>query len=210
MKIVLGGDMPGGEHWETGFWMAQTGVDNEATANAQAEIIGGTLNSSDPSGAMRELAADVWSSQVRWVWVKCYLYTGGTTAAAIGMWTLPTARAGSGNPLQPNQCAIVLTLRTGGAGRRRRGRMYLPCQTPGPLTTGGELQPSTVNNLTASWAAAFTDINASDAGKIIVLSQVAGSFNQVSSVSMDSRQDIQRRRAKSQIIEHVATGVVAL
>ena len=205
VKIVLGGDMPGGEIWESGFWMSGTGVDSEATANALALVIDGTLTATDSSGALNDYATTVWSAQVTFRYTRVYAYTGGTTAAYIGVYERTTPLTGGGNPGMPNQTCSVVSLRTGGAGRRRRGRMYLPVNAPGPLTATGELQASTVRNLSTSWATAFSDIGSSSAGKIIVLSQVGGSDAQVTNVIVSSRLDVQRRRANQQSVDETVS-----
>lgn len=208
MKIVLAGTAPGGEIWETGFWMSATGVHDEATAAAQAEVVAGTLNSTDSSGAMRITAATIWTAQFMWTKVTCYAYTGGTTAAYVGEYTLPSPRAGSvGSAPHPNQVALVLTLRTGASGRRNRGRMYLPA-SGAPTAANAQMVFGDISTLTTAWATAFTDINASDAGKIIVLSRTGGTFRQVSSVDSDTRLDVQRRRANRQAPVATSTGAV--
>jgi len=206
--MVFGGKMPGGEIWESGFWMNDTGVTNESTANAQAEIVGAELNASDSSGALRIWLANLTGTGVTFEYVKCYAYTGGSTAAFIGTYTLPTPREGGATGgRMPNQVAAVVSLRTGFSGRRNRGRMYLPLNEVA-LGADGNIDSGLVDTVLTAWATAFTDLNAGDAGKVVVVSQVGDSFKPVTSVVMDSRPDIIRKRANKQTIDHVGTQAV--
>lgn len=195
VKIVLYGTLTGGEIWETGFWMTDTGVNSAETATAQAHVIAGTLNSEDDSGAMRITAIRIWDLEVKWVGVRCYGYNGGPTATWVGDFPLDAPRQGQapGGPL-PHQVCACMTLLTGLAGRSQRGRMYLPA-TGVSLDSGGQMTHPSIDPVVASWAKAFTDINASDAGKIVVYSRTRQATHQVRSVRIDSVPDIQRRRA---------------
>lgn len=209
-RMVLTGALPGGEIWSTGFWMIDTGVSSNGEASAQAEVITFTLNSSDASGAMRIVAANLWNNQVKWLKTLCYHYVaGGTSADFSGEWVLPTPRVGGLTNGLPNQCAAVLSLRTDLSGRRNRGRMYLPAQGAA-LQVDGQLQDTVAAAVADGWALAFTDINASDAGKIVVMSAVGSTATQVSLVRMDSRLDVQRSRANKQSVDSVANATVTL
>jgi hypothetical protein len=200
--------MPGGEIFETGFWMSETGVHDEGTANALAQIIAGTLNSVDSSGAMRITSVNLWKASISWTEVRTYAYTGGSVAAYIGSFILSPARAGSSSgAVLSNQTSMCVSLRTGLAGRRNRGRMYLPVNGLA-LDLDGQWTGAQVQPIANAWALAFTDINASDTGKIIVVSQVAGSFHQVTSCIIDTRPDVVRRRANQQTVNGRTTAAV--
>jgi hypothetical protein len=94
----------------------------------------------------------------------------------------------------PNQVAIVVTLQTGFSGRRNRGRYYLPCTRLATLNLGQI--PSTTVTAVALNAKAFLDaVNSAVGQPVSVLSQVAGSAKPVTGVRVDSKFDIQRRRA---------------
>lgn len=206
----MSGTMVGGEEWSTGFWMSGTGVSSEETAAALALIITGTLNATDSSGAMQISASLLWTPDIKWTKTTVYAYTsGGTIASFVGEYILPSPRAGGLGVKGPNQVALVLSLRTGFPGRRNRGRMYLPACALS-LSGDGEASQSDLDTLTTAWQTGFNDINASDTGKIVVVSAAAGAFHQVSSVSMDSRMDIQRRRAKQQSISRTSVRTVTL
>lgn len=207
-RIVFSGDLPGGEIWSSGFWMTSTGVHDNNTANAQAFIITATLNSADPSGGMRIAATKLWNAGIRWLKTNAYHYvTGAPTADFVGEYVLPTPRAGTVNSGMPNQICAVLSLRTGLSGRSHRGRMYLPAGGAA-LQLDGQLVQADATAVANAWALAFTDINASDAGKVVVVSQRLTAFTVIESVRMDSRLDVQRSRAKSQVIDSVSAAAV--
>lgn len=204
------GTYDNGDIWETGFWLNGTGVSSEGAANALAEIITATLNSEDSSGAMRILAASFWTTGVHWTETRSYVYTGGSTATYVGLYVLPVVRTGLGTTnILPNQVSLVLTTLTGLAGRRNRGRMYLPVNFS-PLTGAGLFPASDVNVLTDSMALAFTDINASDTGKVVLVSRTGTTARQISAVRADQRPDIQRRRANKEGVGTIVNWPVTL
>lgn len=200
VRIVLGGTAPGGEIWETGFWMTNTGVTDEATANALALIIYGTLSSADDSGAMRITVETFFTALSSWDYVRVYAYpNGGPVATAIGYKAVPQPLTGSGSHYLPNQVAVVLTTRTQLAGRRHRGRMYLPCFSS-TLTAAGQLDPTILGAVCTAWATAFSDINHGTTGQVVVVSTAGSTSTQISLLTMDTRCDIQRKRADRQVI----------
>lgn len=209
VKIVLAGSMSGGEQWETGFWMTGTGVHDGATANAQAELIWGTLTSSDASGAMRITSIRIWDVSITFSEVRCYLYLDGVHAAAIGSFVpaVPIHGQAPGN-IMPHQISACMTLNTGLAGRSHRGRMYLPA-TALSLSAGGMFQHPDIDPVVAAWATAFTDINAANDGKIVVCSRKLGITTPVSGVAIDSIPDVIRRRAKQLQQQWVQSAAVA-
>lgn len=199
-RIILHGSLPGGEEWETGFWMNDTGVTDASLANALANIIAGTITASDESGAIANMAGTVWSAYTTFESVRVYGYTGGSNKAAfVGEYVLPTPVNGSGNAQLPNQCAIVLTMRTALAGRQHRGRMYLPISLMGPSPSAQLTQPQAAA-IAETWATFFSDVNRSSTGQIVVVSSVGSAATPLSAVSVDTRIDIQRSRAKQQAI----------
>jgi hypothetical protein len=205
--VVFGGDRIGGEVWESGF-LVQGGVpaSNDA-ANALALLWWGQLTSTDGSGALVAVAANLWaaSTTVRYVKVYCYP-AGGPTAEYIGE-HIDTPLVGSQALQCPNQVALVISLRTNFAGRAHRGRMYLPMDN---LSNDGHGQQSSanVNQQATKWALCFHDWNASgDNGIVSVVSRIgAGGALPVTSIVVDSRADIQRRRANKQAALYTGVG----
>lgn len=208
-RVVLSGAMPGGEIWSTGFWVFGAVPGNNSEANVAAELWYSVLNSSDASGSMRIIMAAYARSNVVWQKTTVYCYpSGGPSAAYIGEANHNVA-GGSSNALLPNQASVVLSLRTGSAGRRNRGRMYLPLNGLA-LGTDAQIPAAACDAITATWKALFDDWNGSgDNGVISVVSSTATQHRAVSSLIVDSRIDIQRRRAASQAIAYRSTAALS-
>ena len=207
-RVVFGGSMYGGEVWESGFWVHGDTIESQATANATASLWAGVLLSPDASGALRISLAAFASADVTVNYVKIYAYpTGGPVATYIGEFT-PPAAGGTGQRTLPNQCCLVISERTGFAGRRYRGRMYLPAGKTGAGSFGQMTQAAIQESATA-WALAFHDWNAVDGnGTVVVVSTTGTLFTPVSQVIVDSKIDIQRRRANKEQALYTALGNV--
>jgi hypothetical protein len=101
---------------------------------------------------------------------------------------------GAATQTLPDQCTLVVTLLTGFAGRRNRGRMYLPYQA-GTMTNGQAVQAN-IDPLALWWSNLIHAWNSHIGTQhVVVLSQVAGASHSVNAVQIDSKIDIQRRRA---------------
>lgn len=85
--------------------------------------------------------------------------------------------------------------------------MFLPA-TGIPMATDGQVAQATLAALTDSWALGFSDWNAASTPKIVVVSQRLDAFTPVTSVTMDSRADVQRSRAKSETILRNSIGLL--
>lgn len=208
-RIVFNGKMPNGEIWSTGFWVHGGVPTSAGEANALAELAFDEFLANDDSGAMRISIEDLMNAATSLTDIKAYCYpTGGPTAPYIGDYVLPTAKVGTVGGHLPNQVAIVLTLRTGIAGRRHRGRMYLP-MTGLTMAADGQVAQTDLATQTDAWALAFSDWNAADTPKIVVVSQVGTAYTPVTSVTMDSRADVQRSRAASEAILRRSVGALS-
>ena len=206
-RVTFGGALPAGERWQSGFWThGETPTDN-ATANALADLWDGQLTSTDSSGPLNAMET-MMTAGITLDFVRVYCYpTGGTTATVIGEHASSwhgTAAAQT----QPNQCALVVSMRTGLAGRRHRGRMYIPVNGVATMTNS-QVPSSQCDDAAAAWGLCFSDWNASgDNGTVVVVSQTGTLFAPVTQLIIDSRMDIQRRRANQQSIAHQATVTV--
>lgn len=190
-RHVLSGHLSGGEIFQTGFWVSEAPSDAAATT-ADAQAVATYLNAHwiDPGSPVSLL-----DSAAGYDKITVYSYpNGGPDASYVGEAAL-TGAVGSGTQSLPDQCALVVSLHTGMSGRRHKGRMYTP-MTKGTVATGGQLAGSFTNNVATWWGATFAGINSAVApGFVVVLSQIAGSAQRVTSVAVDTRVDIQRRRA---------------
>jgi hypothetical protein len=128
--------------------------------------------------------------------VRVYSYNDATGKASF-IADSPIGRPGrqtAGTNL-PNQCCIVVTLKTGVAGRRNTGRIYVPL-TKWNVGAGGQLASTDVTNIAGWWSALFTQLNsAASPAHVGVLSQKYGTYHSATALTCDTKVDIQRRRA---------------
>jgi hypothetical protein len=199
-RVVYAGHLGGGEIFETGYWLlgdygtqalTQTAADTEATQLGVSALLT-TLQSM--------ITADSGYDEVR-----VYGYpTGGPTATFVASAAIGAPGTGAGS--LPDQVALVATLLTGAAGRRRRGRMYFPAN--GLVLAAHQVQNTTVDNLADRLAAYWTAFVIDATHGPVVLSQIAGTAHPILDVRVDSRADIQRRRANKQTIAHQHSAAV--
>ena len=197
-RIAIFGSNPGGEIWETGFWLLGGLPTSAGAANEQANDIWDTcLSESDPP-LFPFMQTSMLNAQGNIRGVRVYVYTnGGPRANFVGEYTAPAPLAGSSNYFLPDQCCLVATLQTGLSGRRNRGRMYLPATGLATLPSG-QTPAATAQGLGMNLAALFTDLAGSSAGVPVVVSTMGGTTHPITSVKVDTKIDIQRRRANKQ------------
>lgn len=195
-RHVLSGHLPNGEKFQTGFWVSQAPSD-AAAATSDAQAVAGVLN-----GRWATLGSPttIMSAGAGFDTITVYSYpSGGPDASFVGQANL-TGAAGTASPQLIDQMAVCCTLNTGLSGRTHRGRMFIPCNAPGTLSSG-QLGTSVVSNLATWMKDTFDAVNsATSPGFVVVLSQKLGTAQRVTSVTVDSRIDIQRRRSDRETI----------
>jgi hypothetical protein len=87
--------------------------------------------------------------------------------------------------------------------------MYMPAGGGVLEASTSEISANDCQTLATDWAAMFTEINQAGDATAAVVSNVGSSSTAIHQVSVDSRCDIQRRRANSQAISHTANGQVS-
>ena len=199
-RVVLSGKLAGGEIWSTGFWITGADITSQGDATAQAQLLLEALGDADASGAMTITLNDWMANSCTWDRVTVYAYAGGSSQSEyIGeAVNTPTKQGGLGQRV-PNQVAMVLSLRTGRPGRRYRGRMYLPAGGI-TLNSDGEIGSNSMQPVLDGWTVFFSRWNQGQAGQIVVMSTTGSVVTPVTSLILDSRPDIQRRRANRQTI----------
>lgn len=199
-KITFGGALPGGEIWQSGFWVTGYSPSSSGDANSYAELWYAQLSASDSSGGARIHLGLVAATTVSFTQVRVYGYpAGGTQATYVGIYT-GTAVTGTQQPKSGNQTAHVVSMRTGLAGRSQRGRMYIPANGA-PVQADGQLNAAACTTIAEGWATCFSDWNAvSGNGIVSVVSSTKTQGYHVVNVQVDSRLDVQRRRADKQSI----------
>lgn len=210
------GHLPSGEIFNWSLWANQAPIGPAATqvqANnfaAEAKVVGTGVNNLAP---WLMLGPDSGLDGVR-----VYSYQEDNTKATnIADASIAKVGSSGATSLLPNQCAVVVTLKTALAGRRHQGRIYLPLVKYG-LSSQGQLGTSDVQGF-AGWFAEFiTRLNSHiGAQKIGVLSRVGmnrtppldPTFQAITSVTVDSKVDVQRRRANKATANARFTQVVA-
>lgn len=195
-RAVIGGTVTDeSEIFEFGFWLDEA-PDNQDDADALAQDVWNSFILEAAPGLDPLIKNDSNFTSCK---VYCYP-DGGPSASLIGTATA-APEGGTGAGSLPLQACLVVTLLTGAAGRRNRGRMYLPANGT-PLAANHEFGSGQVD-------AAVDGIHDWFAGLVaashtpIVLSQVAGTHRPVTTVRGDSKVDIQRRRADSAPAGHV-------
>lgn len=192
-RTTFHGTLPGGEIFNWSLWANEAPADQAAT-QAQATAFATELLAAPATGQLH--AADIMSTDSSFTGVRVYSYADATGHAKY-IAEASAVKPGSGiqSGLLPNQCAIVATLKTGVAGRRNTGRVYLPA-TKLSIQAGGQWGTSGAQSL-ANWLANFISRCNSHIGtqKLGILSQTAGTFQPITTVFVDARIDIQRRRA---------------
>lgn len=184
--LTFGGALPGGEEWQCGLHGELNG--NVASPTGMANI---ALNARTPLTTWWNSAgvAAFVGSGTTLTTIRAYLFPANATkATAVGGASL--SLSGTGTSSLPNQCAIVLSLRTGDPSRRGRGRIYMPMNKTG-VASNAQLTTGQVSALATATATLLQDLAAADS-----VGPVLGgtSANPVTSVVVDSVVDTQRRR----------------
>jgi len=210
IRVVLSGTMPGDEIWASGFWLVGAATqDTDAMIDLAADITDSMAYAGSAS-AMSRVASNLWSAETSWNLTTCYQYNDGTAHASVmGSFELATPLSGSAGYHLPNQCAVVISLRTNFPSRRARGRMFMPC-TGAQLDGGGQLLEAEPGAEALAWASNIENLNTLLPEAVVsVVSTVGSSAQQVTSVVVKSRLDVMRSRANRQVFETVASHPVA-
>lgn len=185
---------PGLETWSVGIAYAGPAGEVETTPgglNIWAEQVAEYLEAATIAGPLGLLSSSAAITDVR-----TYYYPGPGSAAAAGAAALDTPRVGSSVINKPAQCCAVVTLLTGLAGRRYRGRFYWPWLGTG--YQGSTLQGILTTGTATDFAAMLNAMGAEVDSPVDLLPQVysrAGDFlTPVSQVRVDNIVDTQRRR----------------
>jgi len=193
VKYVITGTLRGGEIFETGFW-------SDLPAGSQAELQDAVDTEadnveSDFGGTGPRVLLDPGSAYTS---VRAYAYNGGNTAEFVAT-SAVTGTPGTGNTTGIDKMCCVATLLTGAAGRRARGRMYLPAS--GASLTNGQFTSGPLSDVATALQTHFDRFD----GHAVVLSQVAGTARPITAVRIDSLVDIQRRRGNALVAATTVT-----
>jgi len=193
-RVVISGLLPGGETFAWGFWLTAA-----YTTQADAQTAATTIASYFEQYA-EAVCKGLLSADSSYNLTTLYSYSAATGPAEfVAEAPITTAAGTSVAASLPLQLALVVTLRTGQAGRRRRGRMYLPVNSQ--ALTAHQLTQAQIDSVLAGLQTFLQaiDNSASISGNVCVMSQVVGEKVSVNEITADSRLDVQRRRAASEV-----------
>lgn len=195
LKVNLTGTLVNGEEFQTGFWVAYT-----LPAFTQAELQSFADDVATAFTANSAGIRNLLSSTSEYGEVRVYEYTaaGPAPATKIAVADLSLAGTGSGAGLLPNQVALVATLRTALVGRRYRGRMYFPANAS--VLVAHQFSQAQIDAVASDVATFFGAVNDIDSHepRVSVVSGVGSTSVPVTGIGVDSRADVQRRRAEQE------------
>lgn len=205
--MVIKGTLGSAQTWSTGLWLA-------------APLVGGSFGVADQqavSDALLGQANTWWGSMkayqpadVHMTAVATYFYPSGSIVSTQVAESLVTSGgAGSAGDYLPLDACLVATFRTDVSGRSGRGRSYMPL-TGVPLGSDHQATLTQCTNVANAYQAMLSGINALNetAHNIASLTCVVASFtkhqyNDITTVSVDSLVDVQRRRQDKVGATHV-------
>lgn len=204
-RTVWYGVSPHGEIFETGAWLSNNSVASQADAQDMADTVAGVI-----SGLANTTLRSLIPSTATYNGVRTYSYvTGGPTATYVADSPFTTPVAGNGTNDMPLQVAMCITTLTGAAGRRARGRIYLPAYAAS--SSGNAFVNTVVDNTVDGIAAMMTSWETNHAaqwGHWVVVSVQGSAARAITQLRSDNKPDIQRRRANSFIATHLHTATV--
>lgn len=197
------------EEGQFGLWVSVDTGQSQADTESAAATFRNFIASSTWKGALQAcLAADQQFDKV-----SVYYYPAGATKATYGADAAFSGGGlvGSGTARNALQCSLVATLETGHRGASYRGRIYLPF-TGKAFGTNHQAASADVDAVNAALAGTSPGndnlldsfrracINHNDTSATnVVWSRHLGIASPITSVRVDSRVDIQRRRANKQV-----------
>jgi hypothetical protein len=191
-------------HWAVGLApteFGQFGLRLSGTPATQAKVDAyAAIIQTWWAAANTQIAPDLWLTSVKLV----DLGTDGKYLPDVEAFehTFGPAIAGGGNALikYPLQAAMVVSLTTGVLrGRAHQGRIYVPPINVA-LTASRLIDTTFLDSFMTTTKTMLDGLNASQAQKLAVMSKIGlGRSLPVTGFYVDSRIDIQRRRASSQV-----------
>lgn len=199
VRITLGGRLIGAQRWSTGHTvLLGSSAPLTSQLNQLAEGCFSLFKSNVFVGSGSGKLAGVNVSALTLDNARAYFYPGdSTTASMIGVSSgAAVSGSASSNGTAPQLC-LVATLEDGLAGRRHKGRMYLPLTAQITSAASLQIDQPAAAAFAASTAAYFTAlINTSPVPGLTITPVVSSltSAAPLTSVSVDTVIDTQRRR----------------
>lgn len=198
VKVSWGGAVASGERWSTGCWYTWTPAALNITGSILATFAGHALSNFNTSFWSADTSLN--TSATTLTTCTATFYRGGVLQFSAT--AAQSAVGGTGTSPQPVYVSRVITLLTARAGRKYRGRMYLPMTSLAPVAATG-LWPTFVTPLghiktvlINTTSSLLTDFGAATAGPVVV-SQVSAEATPVTALRVDNKPDTQRGRERS-------------
>ena len=156
LLLTAHGSMPGGESWSCGLRTVAATPD-ASVMQLYADYVAKCWQRFWGAALQGPASINPGTVTFAGVTVRALSAAGVTVHQAEG---LPTAPTGGANSTQsaPNQCTLAITLHTGLAGRHGKGRIYIPCLSPGVLQLG-QMNSGTVQALASQAGELLNDLN---------------------------------------------------
>lgn len=195
IHIVHGGRVVGSQRWSVGHWLS-TATASPSQLSTLAEACFAAFKSNVWVGSAAGKLQSVNTSQMTLDSCRAYLYPDvGDTATAVGISSGVALSGTASSFFGAAQVALVATLENGLAGRRNKGRMYLP-QTAQVTQADLTLTPATTQafaNSVAGYLSAVRVLTVGGAPVNVVVSRLTA-LDPITSVSVDGVLDTQRSR----------------
>lgn len=208
VDIIMGGKVGATDTWST---------------KISFSTAGGTPSAADmngiASGAATLWGLDVWdpavsgwkpnvNSTTDWSLCKTYFFPAGSAVATVsGSKTITADPGTAGAAGVPPQAAAVISLHTAFAGRKNRGRCYMPAVTP--LLNQGNWSSTQALRMATQFRLFLSDWNSATVGALTFHACVGtGSLPAITTVVVDTVVDTQRRRRDKQLSIGTASVVV--
>lgn len=195
LRVSITGTLPSGEEWSVNPVYGIGGDFGMSVTNDQARQVAlAVIDFSVSTGLLQVMST---GSAVTGARVEARNIAGVLEAQGEALQT--SARAGTGSATHPFQSALVISLRTGLAGARGRGRLYWPA-------TGAPLDASTLRLTSAAQSAFLSGAETYLSGietqietiltpaTLCVWSRVSSALNPVLQLQVGNVLDVQRRR----------------
>lgn len=197
LSVIANGGMPGGERWSCSlsFGNLQNLASSPEEVQAQAQACTGPWSTFfDAGGALIPGGVSLQRVDVR------SIGTDGKTVF-LGQAAPSGTVTGAGAASLPNQCAIVLSLRTRAAGPKGRGRMYIPA-LKATVGSDGRIPPTQretfaafcLNLITGLQTAINVPSQTQQWVPVVASGVGAGANNLVTAIRVGDVIDTQRRR----------------
>lgn len=202
-RAVFAGAFGGGDEFQFGLGIDDVGL---SSTEDVADAMGSAFAESESFFESLIMPNDRYNLLTVYRWAVI-----GGPATEVAERPLSLVGTGTGTQSLPNQCALVVSLRTGNPGRSKRGRVFLPLRNAGAMNQLGLLDQT----ITQQWADGFADFlgkfnNSLSGRRVAVLSKtLQDSFN-VTSVDVGNVVDTQRRRRNGQIESRASAEVLPL